>query len=271
MAFGNISGYFADDSASAAAGEAAEGVASVEDVALRNFIKSQAQQDIYRRGSQGMLAQAYGGGAGQQQIIESAMASPLYGEIMGGREAGEEAILRSAAATGGLRSGNVQENLYDYNTRLKNQALLESYSQQISGLKGFAGMADPSESIYQKTVAPAYTRGEGDIASAQARQLETQQGYENLMGWGNLALSAYDSGLFSDRRLKKNIKLIGQEKGFNIYKWDWHSFAEKLGLTGGNIGCLADEVYRERKDCVVMKDGFLFVLYKKLGIIPGGA
>jgi hypothetical protein len=272
MAFGDIGQYFSTgEEAAGAASGAAEGVASVEDLALENFIRSQAQPDIYRRGALNMLAQAYGGGEGQQQIIESAMASPLYGSLMGGRKAGEEAILRSASATGGLRSGNVQGAMYDYNTQLQNQALLEAYNQQIGGLKGFAGMRDPSESIYQKTVAPAYTRGEGEIAAATARQAGQQQGWENLIGLGNLALSAYDSGMFSDRRLKQNIKLIGTEKGHNIYSWEWNSIANKLGLIGKTIGCLAEEVYSKNKKDVVMKDGWMFVLYKNLGIIPGGA
>lgn len=268
MAFGDIGDYFSTggDAAGEASG-AAEGVASVEDLALQNYIASQAQPEIYRRGSMNMLAGAYGGGEGQQQIIESAMASPLYGALMGGQKAGEEAILRSASATGGLRSGNVQGAMYDYNTQLQNQALLQSYNEQIGGLKGFAGMRDPSESIYQKTVAPAYTRGEGQIAAANAAQQSNQQGWENLIGIGNLALSAYDSGMFSDRRLKENIKLIGIEKGHNIYSWKWNSIAKKLGITGRSVGTMAEEVYAKRKDCVVIKDGWMFVLYKKLGII----
>lgn len=271
MAFGDIGYLNTGDEAADAASGAAEGVASVEDLGLQNFIASQAQPETYRRGSMNMLAQAYGGGQGQQDIIQNAMSSPLYGSIMGGREAGEESILRNASATGGLRSGNVQENLYDYNTQLSNQALLESYNQQIGGLKGFAGMKDPSESIYQKTVAPAYTRGEGEIAAATAQQQGQQQGWENLIGMGNLALSAYDSGMFSDRRLKKNIKLIGIEKGFNIYSWTWNIVANKMGMIGNTIGCMAEEVFAKRPDAVVIKDLFMFVQYGKIDIIPGGA
>lgn len=69
---------------------------------------------------------------GQQEMIDQARNSPLYGAIMGGRKAGEDAIMRKASATGGLRSGNVQENLYDYNTQLQNQALLKGYDQARS-------------------------------------------------------------------------------------------------------------------------------------------
>jgi hypothetical protein len=77
--------------------------------------------------------------------------------------------------TGGLRSGDVQANMYDYNARLQNKALLQSYNQQVQGLEGFASMPDPTQMIYGATVAPgvSYRQGqmeavEGDLAAAQA-------------------------------------------------------------------------------------------------------
>lgn len=281
MSWGNFGDWFTNNDASDAsqeAGQAAESaygtMAQYQEAGLENFIASQAQPEIYRRGSMNMLAGAYGGGEGQQTIIQNAMQSPLYGQIMGGKKAGEEAILRNASATGGLRSGNVQGAMYDYNTQLENKALLDSYNQQISGLQGFANMNDPSAMIYDATTRIGQTYGqgqlaavEGDVAAAQAMQDERQQGYENLMGYGNLALSAYDSGMFSDRRLKENIKLIGKEKGHNIYSWEWNSIANKLGMAGGSIGCLAEEVYAKNKNDVVMKDGWMFVLYGNLDIM----
>lgn len=62
------------------------------------------------------LAGLYGleGGVGDMgTFLDQSRQSPLYAAIMGTRQSGEDAILRNAAATGGLRSGNVQSNLYD--------------------------------------------------------------------------------------------------------------------------------------------------------------
>ena len=231
------------------------------------------------------LAGVYGieGGEGdQQELIDRAISSPLYESILGGREAGEESILRSAAATGGLRSGNVQEALYDYNTRLQNRALLESYNQQITGLQGLAGLLSYAPQIASGMAGIGQTLGlgttqagnilsQGQVAGAQAQQVSQQQQFGNLAGIANLGIAAYGAGMFSDRRLKKNITKIGEHKGFNIYSWTWNIVAEKMGLAGSTVGVMADEVFRKHPEAVILKDLFMWVRYDKLGILPGGA
>lgn len=112
----------------------------------------------------------------QAEMIERAKASPLYGAITGGRAAGEEAIMRRAGATGGLRSGNIQEALYDYNTQLENRALLESYQQERAGLAGLAGLPSGAQQIGQTMADIGATRAAGQIAAGEAKQ----QGYEDI-------------------------------------------------------------------------------------------
>lgn len=238
---------------------------------LEYMKEREALPQEFREGALTRLAGVSGlpGGEGsQQELIDRAIASPLYGELMSGREAGEEAILGSAAATGGLRSGDVQRNLYDYNVQLKNRALLESYNQQLQGLQGLAGLPSLAPQIAGQIGQIGTTLGQGHIAAAQAQQMGGQQQFGNILGLGQLGLSAYQSGMFSDRRLKKNIKLIGEFKGWPWYSWDWGIVAKKMGLSGKTQGIMADEVYVKRPDCVVMKDFFMFVLYGKLGILP---
>ena len=205
----------------------------------------------------------------QEGFISSVMASPLYGALMGGQEAGEEAILRSASATGGLRSGNVQEALYDYNTQLQNQALLSAYQDKLGGIQGLSGLGGSGTQIAQTMAGIGATQAQGVTAAAQAQQAAQQQQTSTLMGIGNLGIAAYGAGMFSDRRLKKNIKLIGNVKGWNWYRWDWNTVAQKMGLKGSCQGCMADEVFVERPDAVIMKDLFMFVLYPKLDIFGG--
>ena len=217
-----------------------------------------------------------GGTGSQQDLIDRAIRSPLYQSIMGGQEAGEESILRNASMTGGLRSGNTQYNLYDYNTQLQNQALLQSYNQQLQGLTGLAGLGSNANQIATMTGQVGQTlgqgisgageiRAQGQIAGAQAQQAGRQQGFGNLLGLGGLGLA-----MFSDRRLKKNIEKIGEVNGYNWYMWDWNVVANKMGLEGKSEGVLADELVITDPECIGIKDGFMIVDYMKLGIFPKG-
>lgn len=260
--------------AAGAATTAAATEAQAQREALEYTKEREAIPQQFREASLKRLGGLYGlpGGVGtERQFISQAIKSPLYQEIMGGREAGEEAILRSAAATGGLRSGNVQEALYDYNTQLKNQALLQAYNQRLAGLTGLSGLPSAAPQIAQQMAEIGQTQAAGITAAGQAQQAGMQQGIGNLMGLGQLGISAYGAGMFSDRRLKKNIKKIGKANDFNIYSWDWNVVAEKMGLKGETIGVMADEIYETNPEAVSIVDLFLFVDYSKLGLMMGEA
>lgn len=239
-----------------------------------------------------------GGEGDQQALIDRAITSPLYKSIMGGKEAGEESILRNAGMTGGFRSGDTQENLYDYNTQLQNMALLASYNEQLSGLQGMAGIPSNITQIAdliagigstkasgvfgagsataQGTVGAgnAYAQGvvgsgtalsQGMTAANQYGQDVSQNNANNLLGLGNLGLTA--AYMFSDRRLKKNVEKIGEVKGFNFYSFAWNSIANKLGLFGKTCGCMAEEVFDINPEAVSFKDNFLLVNYSMIGVL----
>ncbi|MBT8341038.1 MAG: tail fiber domain-containing protein [Desulfatitalea sp.] len=263
----SIFGGGGDDAADAAT-DAAEISAESQREALEYLKEREAIPSQFSDEATTMLGGLYGleGGEGSQQaLIDQAIASPLYGALMGGQEAGEDAILRSAAATGGLRSGNVQSNLYDYNTQLQNSALLNSYNQQLSGLHGLSGLGSNANQIASTMAGIGSTEAAGITAAAQAQQTANQQSINNLLGIGSLGVA-----MFSDRRLKKNIKLIGSVKGWPWYSWDWNIVAQRIGMKGSSQGIMADEVYARRQDCVIMKDFFMMVLYGKLGVLNNG-
>jgi hypothetical protein len=269
--YGAIVGADAGDDAAAAARYAADLEAAYQREAL-DYLK--AKEAVPRGISEGALkglAGIYGlpGGTGtQQEMIEKAIASPLYKSIIGGREAGEEAILRSAAATGGLRSGDVQSNLYDYNVQLENKALLDAYNQQLSGLAGLTGYTSMAPAIASATSGIGRTLASGHIAGAQAEQFGQQQFIEALQGLGALGVeSGIGQGMFSDRRLKSNIKKIGEIDGHNWYAWTWNIVAEKMGLKGDTIGVMADEVYDKQPEAVSLRNNFMFVDYASLEAI----
>jgi hypothetical protein len=193
------------------------------------------------------------------EFIERAKMSPLYQNIMGGQELGEEAIMRNAAATGGLRSGNVQGNMYDYITQLQNQALLSSYNEQLSGLQGMAGLPSNAGMIANQMGNIGQTYAQGQVAAANAQN----QGVTN---WLNTGLGIGGLIMASDIRLKKNIEKIGKVNGFNFYSFDWNSIANKLGLTGSTCGCMAHELYDVMPEAIVLRNDFMWINYSMIGV-----
>lgn len=217
----------------------------------------------FREGALAQLAGLYGleGGTGTQaSLIERAMESPIYGAIMGGQQAGEEAILRSAAATGGLRSGGVQENLAEFSSDLRNKALLEAYQQQVSGLSGLASLPSMAPQIAAGTAGIGQTLAQGTVAEAQSDALIRNQTINQLMQGGQLAAA------FSDIRLKENINHIGVINGHNWYEWDWNENASDLGLHGKSEGVMAHEVYEYLPEAIGQSEGYVTVDYSQLGV-----
>ena len=262
---GSFLGYGAGEEAGEAGLAASQLQAQYQREALDYLKEREALPQAFREEALtglGGLVGLEGGTGSQQELIDRAIQSPLYQSIMGGREFGEEAILRSAGATGGLRSGDVSANLYDYNTRLQNQALLESYNQQLQGLQGLAGLPSMAPQIAAGTAGIGQTLAQGQVGAAQAEQVGSQQFMSNVLGLGTLGVS-----MFSDRRLKKNIKFFTTIKGFNWYEWDWNTVANKMGLEGSCSGVMADEIVDTHPEAVSLKDLFLFVDYSKIGVL----
>jgi len=140
-------------------------------------------RDLKNSGSlRSLLEDAMGGeyddktqdpGVIQQEILDQARNNPLYASL---QKEGEEGIMRNASMTGGLRSGNVQENLYDYNARL----LGNLYNQEVQGLRGFTNPALSTGAIANQYNSMGDTMGMGTVAQAQSQAASQQQGMEVL-------------------------------------------------------------------------------------------
>lgn len=211
------------------------------------------------------LADIYSGGEGQQNLINSAMDSPLYKQLVGNQAFGEEAILKNASATGGLRSGDTNRALSEYSTRLNNEALTQSYGQQLSGIQGLAGIPLNTNNVAGAIAAPSATTSQGIIAGAQAQQQQVQANMNNATGAIGAGLTA-GSLLLSDIRLKTDIKPKGKRNGLNWYSWGWNKLAEQLfNLTGGSEGVMAHELYEVMPEAIAVNDeGYIMVNYPML-------
>tara|TARA_R100000544_G_scaffold36425_1_gene24722 strand:+ start:2564 stop:3316 length:753 start_codon:yes stop_codon:yes gene_type:complete len=203
----------------------------------------------YRNQALGGLSNYYmGGPEGQQSFYDNAMQSPAYQNLI---NTGEQAVLRNAAATGGLRSGAVQPALAQ-NSQNVLQGLV---NQNLMGLQGFANPNLNTGNIAQMYGNIGNTQAEGATAANQYKQ--------NQMG--NLIQTGLGiAGLFSDKRLKKDIKKIGEHKGFNIYSWSWNDLAKKLGLKGSSTGVIAQEVQKTNPEYVDDSGDYLKVYYSEV-------
>jgi hypothetical protein len=153
--------------------------------ALDYLKESDAIPRQYREAALGQQAGALGlegGPEAQQAFYDGLSSTPMYNAIMGGQKAGEDSILRNQAATGGLRSGNTQAAMYDYNAQLQNQALLQSYNTQMSGLQGLAGLPSLSPVIANQTSGIGQTLAQGIIGGANSQQAANGMGMSNALG-----------------------------------------------------------------------------------------
>jgi len=91
-------------------------------------------------------------------------------------------------------------------------------------------------------------------SKAQARATNTQ-------AIGTIAALA----IFSDERLKDNLKLIAKDGIYNIYEWEWNSIAKTLGIISKPVGVLAQEILLIKPEAVSLdRSGYYMVNYGAL-------
>ena len=185
---------------------------------------------------------------------------------------GEEALLQRASATGGLRGGNIQGALAQFRPALLNQALEQQYSrlggmttlgQRSAAGVGTAGMetgTNVANLLSQQGAALAggelgQAKAYGQILNMPAQFLGMQYG----AGRGGSTATPGFGNLFSDRRLKKNIKQIStRPDGLNVYEFDY------IWGGGRQVGLMAQEVQTIYPGAVSESGGYLMVDYSKV-------
>lgn len=190
--------------------------------------------------------------------------SPTFQALL---QSGEEALLQRASATGGLRGGNVQAALAQFRPQMLAQELesrynrlggLTSLGQQSAAGVGTAGMqtgSDIAKLLGERGAAIAGGRlgsaqAYSDVLNLPAQMLGAQIGAGGQAGFGSM---------FSDRRLKKNITLIGKRNdGLGIYQFDY------VWGGGRQTGFMADEVRSIYPEAVSEIGGYMMVDYSKV-------
>lgn len=184
-------------------------------------------------------------------------------------EQGEQALLQRASATGGLRGGNIQGALAQYRPQLLSGLIEEQYGrlggmtalgQRSAAGVGAAGM-ETGTNIANLLAQQAAAQAGGELGQAKAYgQLLNMPAQFIGMQYGAGGKSPAGFGnMFSDRRLKKNIKQIStRPDGLNVYEFDY------IWGGGRQIGLMAQEVQAIYPSAVSESDGYLMVDYGKV-------
>lgn len=133
--------------------------------------------------------------------------------------------------------------------------------QQLSSLTGNSqSVSNPNFAGVPQSSSPA-TDVAGNIWNSYNTQLQNYQNQQNnlfggLLGLGKLGLGAYSAGLFSDRRVKQDIKPVGKlENGLVVYKFRYKGHPEM------HIGLMAQDVQKVHPEAVGSVGGVLTVDY----------
>jgi len=257
----------AEDAANIQAGAAGQGIAEQRRQfdALQTLLKPYTEAGVPAlEGQQAFLGLQ--GPEAERAAIERIRGGETFKAMA---QQGEEALLARASATGGLRGGNIQGALAQFQPQLLS-SLIE---QQYGRLGGLASMGQRSAAgvgaagtemgvnvanlLGQQGAALAggelgQAKAYGQILNMPAQFLGMQMGAGGKAGMGL-------GNMFSDRRLKKNIKKIStRPDGLNVYEFDY------IWGGGRQVGLMAQEVQGVYPDAVSESDGYLMVNYSKV-------
>lgn len=257
---GGIFGGGGGSDTSGAARDAANIQAQAQREALAYLKETNAIPQKYREQALKQLGALASSPEANTEFLEGVKSGGLYDALLSGQE---EAALRAQSATGGLRSGQAISDVGS----VQNKALLQSYNSQLGNLQSLAGLQTNENQIANMISGIGQTQAQGIVAAAQNQQASNQAGFGNLMGLGQLGLSAYSA--FSDERLKDDIEPTGETNGIQTFRWKWNKEAEKLGLKGYGFGTLSKVVKQIMPEAVTEKGGYEQVNYKMIGVNHG--
>jgi hypothetical protein len=226
----------------------------------------------------------------QQSMIQQISSGAEYGALV---RAGEEGILQSASATGGLRGGNTQSALARFRPEILSSLIRDEYSRlggMVSvGQNAAAGLGNAGMQTGQNISNQYGQIGQAQAGAALARGQATANMWGNIAGSVGLAAglggfgrppaappAGFDAMLTnvqtplppgsigpSDIRLKTDIEPAGERNGhaWYTYRYVW----DDVGTVRG--GVMAQEVLKTHPEAVITHPlGFLMVDYAKIGL-----
>lgn len=162
-------------------------------------------------------------------------------------------IMSQSAARGKLGSGGTLSGIQSGTLGLGGSFLDDEIARYMpllrQGQAAATGQATMGGGFMTDSAA---ARAAGITGAAQAQA----QGAQNLTSTGMSILS-----MFSDEKLKQNIKRIGWHNELPVYSWEWNTEAEDFGLEGKGIGHIAQELEETHPHLVTEFNGVKMVNY----------
>jgi hypothetical protein len=154
-------------------------------------------------------------------------------------------------------------------TQLQRELIVEESQAAIDAATTMVGQLN-LESTLAANVSTSASEAIRANLEASARVGESRRDRNSGIIFGTIGLLG---GLFSDQRLKADIRLVGTDSaGINWYTWTWNAIAERLGVAiAPTVGVIAQEVIRQGFGHAVVehRSGFLKVNYGRLGAHHG--
>ncbi|MBC9904761.1 tail fiber domain-containing protein [Achromobacter xylosoxidans] len=195
-----------------------------------------------------------------QQTQNRAMAAALQGQQFAQQNGlrTQEAGLQNQqfSQANQARQQALQEQAFLRNLPLNELNALRSGSQvQMPEFPGYSQQATTSGPDYTGAAQNTY---QSQLGASNAQNAGNSNMMSGLFGLGQLGMMGYGMGMFSDRRLKRNIKRLATSiKGLGIYSFDY--------IFGGSmIGYMADEVERVSPGAVREIGGLKIVNYAEV-------
>lgn len=154
-----------------------------------------------------------------------------------------------------LRGGALQEQAWLRSLPLNELNALRSGSQvEMPQFPGYAQQATTGGTDYTGAAQNTY---QSQMAANNASAAGQSNMMSGLFGLGQMGLMGYGMGMFSDRRLKKNIQHVGKaNNGLNIYAYQYNWGGPSM------LGYMADEVEKVAPDAVTTIGGLKMVNYE---------
>jgi len=232
--------------------------------------RQQLQSDLFGRGRLGLQLAGETAGAGTGMVQPDA-----YG--LGLAQSRALAELSSSARTQaqGEQAQAFEQALGGYTTNLATRQ--QQLSNLLGGLQtglGTAGTVTEFEqnlvnqglSIEQARSAAQASSAQGGAALAQAGTKASGGMFGDLLSGAAQAAAAYYGAKGSDKKLKTNIKKVGQlPSGLPTYTWDWKEEFKHLVGNQPTLGVIAQEAMELFPEAVSMHaDGYLQVDYSRI-------